>query len=254
MVNLPGYSPDATPTRLSGAQMGERWSRRTAGLCLGSRRNSGVSTGEGRQIPGRAGKSRKDEVRRRCRTVAAMMSKGRNTQRREISTAPDSQHPANPTSHLGFGLAPYLKAIDQVRKLKSLTPVAGAALPWMQTAAHIHMTSQERRVSYAAAETLNEVRSRTPHGPHPLCHGQLWVDAAVGKTQPSSVNISTPPVQQPAPATLMKQKPSFKNAGRPGTPPDAQRRPSHRQSTAGRRWPKPATPSGPNTPPPRPQR
>ena len=53
-------------------------------------------------------------------------------------------------------LAPYLKAMDQVRKLKSLTPVAGTALPWMPTAAHIHMTSQERRVSYAAAaaETL----------------------------------------------------------------------------------------------------
>ena len=50
-------------------------------------------------------------------------------------------------------LEPYLKAIDQVRKLKSLTPVAGAALPWMPTAAHIHMTSQERRVSYAASAT-----------------------------------------------------------------------------------------------------
>ena len=51
-------------------------------------------------------------------------------------------------------LAPYLKAIDQVRKLKSLTPVAGAALPWMQTAAHIHMTSQEGRVSYAARRSI----------------------------------------------------------------------------------------------------
>ena len=56
-------------------------------------------------------------------------------------------------------LAPYLKAIDQVRKLQSLTPVAGAALPWMPTAAHIHMTSQERRVSYAAAaETLAKTK------------------------------------------------------------------------------------------------
>ena len=51
-------------------------------------------------------------------------------------------------------LAPYRKAIDQVRKLKSLTPVAGAALPWMPTAAHIHMTSQERRVSYAARRSI----------------------------------------------------------------------------------------------------
>ena len=66
----------------------------------------------------------------------------------------------NPQLHInetdGLVLMPTYRAIiDQVRKLKSLVPAAGDQLPWLQTAAHIHMTSQKRGVSYAtAAQTL----------------------------------------------------------------------------------------------------
>ena len=66
----------------------------------------------------------------------------------------------NPQRHrdetAGMVLRPtYGAIVDQVRKLKSMVPNSGDALPWMQTAAHIHMTSQTRGIGYAdAAQTL----------------------------------------------------------------------------------------------------
>ncbi len=59
---------------------------------------------------------------------------------------------------------PYGAIVDQVRKLKSLVPAAGDALPWTQTAAHIHMTSQTRGIGYAdAAQTLAKTKPAVAH-------------------------------------------------------------------------------------------
>ena len=91
---------------------------------------------------------------------------------------------------------PYLKAIDQVRKLKSLTPVAGAALPWMLTAAHIHMTSQERGVSYAAAETLAKTRPEAAHLMVPIRH-VMDNTGLCRRAPPDADDLRPRPVRQP---------------------------------------------------------
>ena len=59
---------------------------------------------------------------------------------------------AAPTLNL---LPQYRAAIDQVRKLRSLTPTGGDELSWLKSAAQIHMLAEERGISYTdAARTL----------------------------------------------------------------------------------------------------
>ena len=80
LVNLRATARTSTPMRLSGAGR----ERRPLAICAW-----GASAGEGRQIL--AGlSSRKDEVRRRCRTV--LQSRAETLPR---DSRPDSQHPAN---------------------------------------------------------------------------------------------------------------------------------------------------------------
>ena len=83
LVNLPGYSPDFNADE---AVWG--WAREevTGNLCLGSR--AAVQERVGKFLAGLAG--RKDEVRRRCRTV--LQSRAESLPR---DSRPDSQHPAN---------------------------------------------------------------------------------------------------------------------------------------------------------------
>ena len=83
LVNLPGYSPDFNADE---AVWG--WAREevTGNLCLGSR--AAVQERVGKFLAGLA--SRKDEVRRRCRTV--LQSRAETLPR---DSRPDSQHPAN---------------------------------------------------------------------------------------------------------------------------------------------------------------
>ena len=91
-MNLPGYSPDFNADE---AVWG--WAREevTGNLCLGSR--AAVQERVGKFLAGLS--SRKDEVRRRCRTV--LQSRGRNTPAR---LPPRFPAPGKCTSHLGFGL------------------------------------------------------------------------------------------------------------------------------------------------------
>ena len=91
-MNLPGYSPDFNADE---AVWG--WAREevTGNLCLGSR--AAVQERVGKFLAGLS--SRKDEVRRRCRTV--LQSRAETLPR---DSRPDSQHPGKCTSHLGFGL------------------------------------------------------------------------------------------------------------------------------------------------------
>ena len=83
LVNLPGYSPDFNADE---AVWG--WAREevTGNLCLGSR--AAVQERVGKFLAGLS--SRKDEVRRRCRTV--LQSRAETLPR---DSRPDSQHPAN---------------------------------------------------------------------------------------------------------------------------------------------------------------
>ena len=80
---LPGYSPDFNADE---AVWG--WAREevTGNLCLGSR--AAVRERVGKFLAGLS--SRKDEVRRRCRTV--LQSRAETLPR---DSRPDSQHPAN---------------------------------------------------------------------------------------------------------------------------------------------------------------
>ena len=88
LVNLPGYSPDFNADE---AVWG--WAREevTGNLCLGSR--AAVQERVGKFLAGLS--SRKDEVRRRCRTVL---------QSRAETLPPRFPAPGKCTSHLGFGL------------------------------------------------------------------------------------------------------------------------------------------------------
>ena len=83
LVNLPSYSPDFNADE---AVWG--WAREevTGNLCLGSR--AAVQERVGKFLAGLS--SRKDEVRRRCRTV--LQSRAETLPR---DSRPDSQHPAN---------------------------------------------------------------------------------------------------------------------------------------------------------------
>ena len=83
LVNLLGYSPDVNADE---AIWG--WAREEASdtLCLGSR--AAVQERVSSLLSGLA--SRKDEVRRRCRTV--LQSRAESLQR---DSPPDTQHPAN---------------------------------------------------------------------------------------------------------------------------------------------------------------
>lgn len=59
---------------------------------------------------------------------------------------------------------PYGAIVDQVRKLKSLVPDDGDPLPWTQTAAHVHMTSQTRGIGYTdAAQMLAKTKPEVAH-------------------------------------------------------------------------------------------
>ena len=83
LVNLPGYSPDFNADE---AIWGWAREEATGNLCLGSR--GAVQQRVGRFLAGLA--NRKDEVRRRCRTVLQSRSEALRRNSR-----PDSQHPAN---------------------------------------------------------------------------------------------------------------------------------------------------------------
>ena len=83
LVNLPGYSPDFNADE---AIWGWARAEATGNLCLGSR--AAVQERVGKFLAGLS--SRKDEVRRRCRTV--LQSRAETLPR---DSRPDSQHPAN---------------------------------------------------------------------------------------------------------------------------------------------------------------
>ena len=83
LVNLPGYSPDFNADE---AIWGWAREEATGNLCLGSR--AAVQERVGKFLAGLS--SRKDEVRRRCRTV--LQSRAETLPR---DSRPDSQHPAN---------------------------------------------------------------------------------------------------------------------------------------------------------------
>ncbi len=83
LVNLPGYSPDFNADE---AIWGWAREEATGNLCLGTKAT--VQERVGRFLGGLV--SRKDEVRRRCRTV--LQSRAEAVLR---DSRPDSQHPAN---------------------------------------------------------------------------------------------------------------------------------------------------------------
>ena len=83
LVNLPGYSPDFNADE---AIWGWAREEATGNLCLGSR--PVVQEKVGKFLAGLS--SRKDEVKRRCRTV--LQSRAETLPR---DSRPDSQHPAN---------------------------------------------------------------------------------------------------------------------------------------------------------------
>ena len=90
LVNLPGYSPDFNADE---AIWGWAREEATGNLCLGSR--AAVQERVGKFLAGLA--SRKEDVRRRCRTVLQSRAEGLLQDSR-----PDSQHPAN--AHLTLAL------------------------------------------------------------------------------------------------------------------------------------------------------
>ena len=83
LVNLPGYSPDFNADE---AIWGWARAEATGDLCLGSR--AAVQERVGKFLAGLS--SRKDDVKRRCRTV--LQSRAAAVPR---DSRPDSQHPAN---------------------------------------------------------------------------------------------------------------------------------------------------------------
>ena len=83
LVNLPGYSPDFNADE---AVWGWAREEATGNLCLGSK--EAVQERVGNFLDGLA--SRRDEVRRRCRTVLRSRAEGVLQ-----ASRPDSQHPAN---------------------------------------------------------------------------------------------------------------------------------------------------------------
>ena len=83
LVRLPGYSPDFNADE---AIWGWAREEATGNLCLGSR--AAVQERVGKFLAGLS--SRKDEVRRRCRTV--LQSRAETLPR---DSRPDSRHPAN---------------------------------------------------------------------------------------------------------------------------------------------------------------
>ena len=83
LVNLPGYSPDFNADE---AIWGWAREEATGNVCLGSR--AAVQERVGKFLTGLAG--RKDEVRRRCRTV--LQSRAEGVPR---ASPPDSLHPTN---------------------------------------------------------------------------------------------------------------------------------------------------------------
>ena len=99
LVNLPGTARTSTPMRLSGAGRERACPRENGGghwqSVLGSR--AAVQERVGKFLAGLS--SRKDEVRRRCRTV--LQSRAETLLR---DSRPDSQHPANAHPTFGFGL------------------------------------------------------------------------------------------------------------------------------------------------------
>ena len=97
-MNLPSYSPDFNADE---AVWG--WAREevTGNLCLGSR--AAVQERVGKFLAGLS--SRKDEVRRRCRTVL---------QSRAETLPPRFPAPGKCTSHLGFGLG-LIDQLDETR-------------------------------------------------------------------------------------------------------------------------------------------
>ena len=90
LINLPGYSPDFNADE---AIWGWAREEATGNLCLGSR--AAVQEKVGSFLSGLA--CRKDEVRRRCRTV--LQSRAEALQ---LDSLPDSRHPAN--AHLTLAL------------------------------------------------------------------------------------------------------------------------------------------------------
>ena len=83
LINLPGYSPDFNADE---AIWGWAREEATGNLCLGNR--AAVQERVGKFLTGLA--RRKDEVRRRCRTV--LQSRAEALMR---ASTPDSQYPAN---------------------------------------------------------------------------------------------------------------------------------------------------------------
>ena len=83
LINLPGYSPDFNADE---AIWGWAREEATGNLCLGTR--EAVQERVGKFLVGLAG--RKDEVRRRCRTVLQSRTEGVPR-----TSPPDSLHPAN---------------------------------------------------------------------------------------------------------------------------------------------------------------
>ena len=88
LVNLPGYSPDFNADE---AVWGWVREEATGNLCLGT--NAAVQGRVGKFLAGLS--SRKDEVKRRCRTVL---------QSRAEALLAGFPAPGKCTSHLGFGL------------------------------------------------------------------------------------------------------------------------------------------------------
>ena len=108
LVNLPGYSPDFNADE---AIWGWVRAEATGNLCLGSK--AAVRERVGNFLSGLV--SRKDAVRRRCRTV--LQSKAEALVR---DSRPDSPAPGKCTSHLGLSLVAILAMDSQCRNSSSL--------------------------------------------------------------------------------------------------------------------------------------
>ena len=101
LFNLPGYSPDFNADE---AVWGWAREEATGNLCLGTKVK--VQERVGSFLVGLA--NRKEEVKRRCRTV--LQSRASALPRDSHS---NSQHPGTCTSHLGFGLVVQQRRIDR---------------------------------------------------------------------------------------------------------------------------------------------
>ena len=103
LVNLPGYSPDFNADE---AIWGWVRAEATGNLCLGSK--VAVKERVGKFLAGLA--SRKDEVRRRCRTV--LQSRAEALLR---DSRPDSRSPANAHPTLALEPVSELRTIYEIR-------------------------------------------------------------------------------------------------------------------------------------------